>query len=422
MAGRFLLFLLLAAASALGQDDPKRLDALEKENQELRQRVGNLEDAKAADEKEQQEALAREVQHAEEEGLGLNMVVRRGSVWGIFQLFGDTGFNYLSPELANRGTTYFFDGSVDLFFTARVGDHFQVLSETVFQTAIGATVDTSKWDQERLWGAWQFSDLVQVKLGLEHGPISRWNNLYHHGRWLELTITRPFIARFEGDGGILPMHEAGIEILGSFEAGGKVRISYVLFFSNGRGPQVTDVEEFSDHNDSKAITGGFGFEPMGGQPLFIGIFARWDEIPPNSADPARIHSIGQFVGVFQVDYRGERVQILSELGWITDDDRTSSTDFDHFTGYIQFGYALNDEWTPYFRFDVRDMDNGDPYYSPVNRDLDIYEIVTGVRFDFLDNVAIKLEIGFGEREQRDSGGVVSDQGYIRVGLQLSFVF
>ena len=68
-----------------------------------------------------------------------------------------------------------------------------------------------------------------------------------------------------------------------------------------------------------------------------------------------------------------------------------------------------------------DMDNGDAYYSPVNRDLDIWEIVTGVRFDFLDNAAIKFEVGFGERDER-SGTVISDQGYIRVGFQLCFVF
>jgi hypothetical protein len=412
---RLLLVLLCAAAFAQADDNPNEM-------QDLKERVSKLEEEKAARDKADAEALAQEVKHAEEEGLGLNMVIRRGNVWGIFQLFGDTGFNYLSPELPNRGTAYFFDGSVDLFFTARVGDHFQVLSETVFQTSIGTTVDTSKWDQERLWGAWQFSDLVQVKLGLEHGPISRWNNLYHHGRWLELTITRPFIARFEGDGGVLPMHEAGLEFLGSFEAAGTVRVSYVFFLSNGRGPLVTDVEEFSDHNDAKAITGGFGFEPMGGHPLFIGIFTRWDEIPPNATDPARVRSIGQFAAVFQVDYRGDRFQILSEVGWFTDDDRTSDTEFDHITGYFQIGYALNDEWTPYFRFDIRDMETGDPYLSPSNRDLDVYEIVMGARFDVLDNVAIKIEIGFGERDQRDSGGVVSEQGYIRAGFQLCFVF
>lgn len=217
------------------------------------------------------------------------------------------------------------------------------------------------------------------------------------------------------------MHEAELEVRGAVPLA-KGRLTYVLFLSNGRGPQVTTVEEFSDHNDAKAITAGFGYEPLGTHPLWVGVFTRWDEIPPDSANPARIRSIGQFIVVFQVDYRGERIQILSEVAWIFDDDRTSSTDFDHFTGYFQVGYSLNDEWTPYVRFDIRDMDQGDPYYSPVNRDLDVWEVVIGVRFDFLDNAAIKLETGFGDAQQRDSGGVVSDTGYIRVGFQLSFVF
>lgn len=412
MAGRTLLLLFVFAAYAAAEDDGARLDALEKENAELRQRVDNLEGTQQATAKDVEEAI---------DGLGLNLVVKRGSVWGIFQLFGDTGLSYASPSLPNRGEAFFFDGGIDLFFTARVGDHFQVLSETVFLSAIGTTSDASKFDQERLWGAWKFSDLFQLKLGLEHGPISRWNNLYHHGKWLELTITRPFIARFEGDGGIIPMHEAGVEARGAVPFA-KGRLTYVLFISNGRGPQVTDVEEFSDHNDQKAITAGLGFEPMGTHPLWVGVFVRWDEIPPNEVDPARIHSIGQVITSIQVDYRGDRFQILSEVAFITDNDRTSSQDFNHVTGYFQVGYSLNDEWTPYFRFDIRDMDNGDAYYSPVNRDLDIWEIVMGVRFDFLENAAIKLEIGFGERDERDAALVVSDQGYIRVGFQLSFVF
>lgn len=412
MAARILLLVPLLAALAAAEDDAKRLDALEKENAELRQRVDTLEGA--------QSATARDVEEAVD-GLGLNMVVKRGNVWGIFQIFGDTGISYASPELPNRGELFFFDGGIDLFFTARVGDHFQVLSETVFLTSIGATTDSSRFDQERLWGAWKFSDLFQLKLGLEHGPISRWNNLYHHGKWLELTVTRPFLARFEGDGGILPMHEAGVEARGAipFAQG---RLTYVFFLSNGRGPLVTDVEEFSDHNDAKAITAGLGFEPMGTHPLWVAVFVRWDEIPPNPGDPARVRSIGQIVTTFQVDYRGERIQVLSEVAFISDSDRTSSTDFDHVAGYIQIGYSVNDEWTPYFRFDIREMDTGDPYYSPVNRDLDVFEIVTGVRFDFIENAALKLEIGFGEREERDGTGAVGDQGYIRTGFQLSFVF
>src|SRR5512139_2396384 len=138
MVSRLLLLLVCVVAVARGEDDPKRLDALEQENRELKERVDRLEGA--AEAKAQEEALAKDMEDVEE-GLGLNMVVRRGDVWGIFQLFGDTGMNYLSPELPNRGNAYFFDGGIDLFFTARVGDHFQVLSETVFLTTIGSTSD-----------------------------------------------------------------------------------------------------------------------------------------------------------------------------------------------------------------------------------------------------------------------------------------
>ena len=60
----------------------------------------------AAEAKAQEEALAKDMA-ATEEGLGLNMVVQRGNVWGIFQLFGDTGMSYFSPELPNRGNAYF---------------------------------------------------------------------------------------------------------------------------------------------------------------------------------------------------------------------------------------------------------------------------------------------------------------------------
>jgi len=424
MNGRVLAAVLLLAAFARAEDNgdlEKRLQEVERENRELRERVARLEETSPEEALARKEALARDVESYVDEGLGLNLVIRRGNVRGTFQIFGDTGVSYANPEMPNRGHTFFFDGNIDFFFTARVGDHFRVLTETVFLSVIREDDDASKFDQERLWAAWEFSDVLQVKFGLEHSPISRWNYLYHHGRWLELTVLRPLLARFEADGGILPMHDAGVEFSGAVTAAGG-RLSYFVFVSNGRGPMITDVQEFSDHNDSKAVTAGLGFQPAGPHPLFVGVVFRVDEIPTDSTDPARIHSILETIGSVQVDYRGERVQVLFEFAWIHDRDRTSDTSFDHLSGYLQCGYSLTDEWTPYIRVDFREMDQGDPYYAPIDRDLDVWEIVTGVRYDFIDNAAIKFEIGFGGREERDGVGAVGKRGYIRIGLQLAFVF
>jgi hypothetical protein len=217
------------------------------------------------------------------------------------------------------------------------------------------------------------------------------------------------------------MHEAGIELSGALQAG-RSRVSYSIYLSNGRGPLVTDVQEFSDANDAKALSFLLAVEPPTSHPLFLGVVVRLDQIPANAADPARVRSIQEILVGFQLDYRGERIQVLSEFVWISNDDHTSDTTFDHYSGYVQVGYAVNGVWTPYLRLDFRAMDQGDPYYMPVDRDLDVEEIVFGVRYDFIDNAALKLELGFGEREERDAVGAVDTRGYIRVGFQFSFVF
>ena len=80
MSGRILLLVLCIGALAWAEDGPPKEDALEKEDKELQE--GSKSD------------LAREVDTAQE-GLGLNMVGRRGDVWAIFQVFGDVGASYL---------------------------------------------------------------------------------------------------------------------------------------------------------------------------------------------------------------------------------------------------------------------------------------------------------------------------------------
>ncbi|MDH3590859.1 MAG: hypothetical protein OER88_03215, partial [Planctomycetota bacterium] len=219
MRHALLTLLLLSAVSSA--EDGDRMDRLEAENASLRRRLDALEqrDPTSLADAIESYLSERDAETLEDgdTGIGLNLVVENGTVRGVFQLFGSVGLRSDNPEVPGRSNTFFFNGGAAFFFTARAGDHFHVLSETVFLTRIAsdpAATDGGDFDQERLWGAWAFSDAIQIKFGLEHGPISRWNHLYHHGRWLELTINRPLLARFEGGGGILPMHNAGIEVTG----------------------------------------------------------------------------------------------------------------------------------------------------------------------------------------------------------------
>ena len=68
------------------------------------------------------------------------------------------------------------------------------------------------------------------------------------------------------------------------------------------------------------------------------------------------------------------------------------------------------------------MEQGDPYYEALDRDLDRYEFVIGVRQDITNNASLKLEVGFGDREARAASGDVADVSYFRIAVQLAWVF
>jgi len=420
---RYLLLPLWAGALSAQETPPapqqppptleQRLEEVEKRNRELTERVRTLEE-----DLDLNRAAAEALAEDSDEGPGLGLTIRRGTIQATVQLFGDVGFEYQNPQEPDRGNAAFFFGGVNLFATAQVGEHFQVLNETVIKHREDVDQDRLVFDQERLWGSWIFSDPVYVKLGLEHGPISRWNRLYHHGRWLETTIERPMLARFETSGGFLPMHNSGLE------AGGRLhpsigRIDYVGVVSNGRGRTPDDPQKLSDSNDAKAFDLGVGFSPACVEGLRVGARFRYDVIAPD--EPDREGSIRELIGGASVEYRSASWEMLGEWIYLENRDRHTGETYEHTSGYAQLGYRIDSRWTPYTRFDYRRMDKGDPYFEPLDRDLDRWEQLFGVRFELTRNAAIKLEFGFGRMEEREDSGVERDS-YIRTGLQLSWVF
>jgi len=399
-----LAALLLAgiAAAAEGEDDA---DATEL--QELRARVEALE--RAALEKEVDAVLDEDV-------IGLGLTARQGDIVATLQIFGDVGFNYENPEAPQTAHASFFVGGVNAFFTAQVGEHFQVLSETVVKTGTTSLVV----DQERLWGAWSFSDLFSLKLGLEHSPISRWNRIFHHGAWLEVAATRPFMARFESSG-ILLMHHAGLEAAGRMrtEFG---RLEYILTLTNGRAAVANGTQKVSDANDAKAIDVGLSFAPMRVEGLQVGFVLHFDDIPPVPTVPARNGTIHEFVGSLYADYRGEVFELLAEYAHVSHDDVLTDSTFRHQTGYVQVAYRWKVDLLPYTRIDFKNMERGDPYYVGLNRDLDRWEYLLGIRKEITDNAALKVECGAGRGERRDAFGFVSKGTIVRFTVQLSWVF
>ena len=260
------------------------------------------------------------------------------------------------------------------------------------------------------------SDQLYIKAGTEHSSIVRWNQLYHHGRWLEPTAARPIMAQFEGGSGILPLHRTGVTLGGSLHTDG-ARYEYFGTISNGRGTMPNNKQRTSDADASKAIDLGLAVEPACAPGLRIGAAFVSDRIPvdPTSASALRMRSINETIATGHIEYRTGRTTVTAEYAQIQHDVNADGSNFDSETGYLQIMHAC-DSWSPYTRYDYRRMAAGDPFYNPAMRDGDRWLQYLGVRWDAHANVSVKFEVGAGKA---DLGGI-SDQDVFEGQVQLSW--
>lgn len=346
------------------------------------------------------------------------LIFHYGSVHASFQFFGDVGGRYQSDALPSSAHSSFAVGSIDVFTSVQLSDHFQVLSEMVAE--FDPATNEVGFEVERLWGLWARSGRFYFKAGREHSPVSRWNRRFHHGKIFWLSATQPFAARFEDAGGPLPIHQTG------FEAGGRIRtalgqVQYTGVVSNGRGSTPLDVTNASDRNGAKAFDLGLGVSRGESSSTAFGFNLHLDEIPPDPADPLRSGPMTERIGTLYLDHHGEALDAMGEAVLIRHHDQDTRRRLSHNTGYIQVGYRIKDT-TPYARFDVRVMDRDDPFFLPTGLDLDRWEQIVGIRWDVDERAAVKLEAGFGRGEMRDDSGEVRHRAANSASVQLSWGF
>lgn len=389
----------------------QRLQELERQNRELLERLDAIEEAGLEGDGGESEFR---IFDSERPGISFHY----GDVRGTFRIFADLGFAYSNPEAPDQGHSAFSLGTVDLFGSIQLGEHVQILSETL----IKKRGDDTGIEQERLWASWAFDDRLYVKFGVDHSPISHWNRIYHHGTWLFTTAGRPFLGQFEEGSGFLPAHYAGIEIGGTAPTC-LGWVEYLGIVSNGRGPDADERQVYSDANDDKAFDLALGLAPTGLDPLRVGAAVHLDKIPeeetPGSFPMPR--PMREQIATAYADWRGSDFEVLAEGGIIRHRDTSTNDTYYHRSGYVQVGYHCGD-WTPYTRFDIRSMREGDPYFAEANRDLDRRVQLLGMRYDLHSNLAAKLELGLGRTERRRPSGDLTRDDLTTVEFQLAWVF
>jgi len=244
----------------------------------------------------------------------------------------------------------------------------------------------------------------KVWLGRFHNPVGYWNTEFHHGSFLESSISRPSVIAFEDDNGLLPIHLTGLLIEGVIEQD-EQGLGYAL--AAGAGPELSDefnalslLDPGSGSHDL-SLTLNLYLEPLLYAPTRYGLFFNYTVIP---ADRIGLNEIRQISAGAYGNWESERWRLtgssfylrnrLQELNGELTDNFVSS--------YFQADFKPDDHWTIFGRVEWTVGDENGAYLALFPQYI-TDRILGGVRLDAFDRHAFTLEIS-GNHTQEDYFG------------------
>jgi len=330
-----------------------------------------------------------------------------------FLVFG--GADYLSRDIADGQPIEDsdFTPSIDLLLSYSKGP-WRFLAEYF------ATDDEN--ELERLQLGYDFSENTTLWAGRVHQPVSAWNYRYHHGGYLQPSISRPSIENWEDENGVLPSHITGAMLNTTQSLAGSKALVYATAI--GLAPVFTGDELFPfdiiDPDDSRSgnLAGSINisFYPDVVAENNIGMIAGYAEIEaPPSVELGNTSSFDIRQGLLglQSSWGSDVWQFIAAIYYVDSDSSDPSLELDGaFTSaYLQAIYNFSETTNAYARLE-RTGNEDAPYLQlfPLyihHRDL------LGLRWDFARQQAFHLEV---------SSNRVADQKYAEYRIQWSAVF
>lgn len=306
--------------------------------------------------------------------------------------FGDASLQQLKGE-----KLAFVFGPLGFQVTAHLSD--RLIGRTEFVLEDGG-VDVERAYLEYRATNWAFS------AGRTHAELGYWNTAFHHGRWLQLTINRPHVLRFEDEGGVLPVHSVGVNLSYGPQRGDS-GLELAIGVGNGHGSTIDQIQNEGDNNLAKAVLVRVGAVGIGHPALRFGVNVAIDNIAPENAmvrprlpDKAIFELI---TGVY-LALRAERLMVFTETYNVL---HTGGGQFWQITdGFLIAGYRFG-QFIPYGGFEARYGDGLiDPFYNPAPgvgspesvAPGNFVEGTAGLRYELGAWSALKLELSAGSFE------------------------
>ncbi|HEY0990574.1 MAG TPA: hypothetical protein VGD80_26155 [Kofleriaceae bacterium] len=271
-----------------------------------------------------------------------------------------------------------------------------LVGRTEFAMELGegeTVVDVERAYLEYRTAHWAFT------AGRTHAELGYWNNAFHHGRWLQLTIDRPRVLRFEDDGGLLPVHQIGVTAAYGPRRG-NAGLELAVGVGNGHGRVLEAIQNVGDNNKAKSVLARLGLVGIGHPGLHIGVNFGFDVIAPEPMEVRPLAPGAEILELITGAYlalRSEHLIVYSEGYNLV--HRAMGTTWQITDGFFLAGVRVG-KFIPYGQIELRRGDGAvDPYFHPdasLNSEtlvpLDFTEGIAGIHYDLGTWSALKLEL------------------------------
>ena len=303
----------------------------------------------------------------------------------------------------NLGNDGFAKNQAAGHFHLNILNRFSIINELTSTRKHGSAF--LSFEVERLIARINYSDHFKLSLGRFHTPVGYWNSAFHHGGWLQTTVDRPIAMKFGSK--ILPIHFVGGLLEGNV---GSSNFSYRVGFGNARSNKINDVRNnFNSVYDRRAAIVGAAYRSTGRHRFEAGTGALFNKAVTggglNKVDEAIFN--GYFVLL------SETPEIIAEYTHALHDSDLSNGHVN--SVYGQLAYRLpfaGAKFKPYFRVEYIDVSRNNPLLGSSKLDYD--GVLGGLRWDVLQNVALKAEV----RNEKFEGRERSTAFWFQVALVL----
>jgi len=307
--------------------------------------------------------------------------------------------------------------TLDFLYTYN-SDRFRFLAEYIWSS--------SESEMERLQAAWLVNDKTTLWLGRFHAISNYWTSEYHHGQYLQTSISRPGIEEWEDESGPIPSHITGLWLQRDFSTKDQSGIN--LGLAIGLAPKFTgehlapfDVLDPESGHDL-GISGRLVYRPDILSMNQIGLAVAYNDIAvvsasnPNLAD---LNSIRQgTLGVF-ANWQWKAWRLSTN--WVFFDIdmryRDGSVKDDFTAGYLQGEYEVVENWTLFGRTEISFGEDSSPYLALLPTFV-AHRNMIGGRWDFADSHALTLEVA----DTSTKGSDLEHENFKELRIQWSAVF